>query len=100
MNHLKAHYQSSPFITPTTSLSEFMERLELNYHELLNCYADDLRANSSPSDDFMREVAEVMLSASAILHRYHQDVPGLINKAIKRNEGHRLICIGSKQNEL
>jgi len=100
MNNLPKHYQSSPFITPTTSLSEFMDRLELNYHELNNCYADDLRANQSPSDSFMTECAEVMLAASAILHRYNQDVPELIRKSIKRNEGHRLVCIGSKQNEL
>ena len=99
MKALKLHYTQSPFITPTTSLGEFMDRLEMNYHELLNCYADDLRDGSSPSDDFMREATEVMLSASAILHRYNQDVPELIRKSIKRNEGHRLVCIGSKQNE-
>ena len=70
-NIYKEHYRiicERGLITPTTTSHEFIIKLDEEYHECLNEYADDLHMNKRfPSREFIQESVDVMMVIANML---------------------------------
>jgi len=86
-NIYKEHYRvicERGMITPTTTSHEFMIKLEEEYEELLNEYADDLHMNKRfPSREFIQEGVDVMMVIANMLTHLGISVEGEIRKNIE-----------------
>ena len=61
---IKNHYvltKKRGLITPEPPLSAFIDKMEEEYREVVNCYADDLMAEQSPSGEFIQECTDLVM---------------------------------------
>jgi len=74
-------------ISPDTTLDQFMTNLDMSYTELINAHADDIKANRSPSDDFMTELTSLMLVGFHLMQNSGVSFEEEVAKVNKRQEG-------------
>ena len=87
---IKNHYiltKKRGLITPSTSIHHFMDKMEDRYNEIINCYADDLKAEESPSGEFFHQCTDLLLTITDLLQHYSVDLTDEIRKANRIQEG-------------
>lgn len=73
-------------ISYNTSLDQFMEKLDEEYTELLNEYADYFDEQRSPDGDFIQESIDVVMVILNMLQHYDVDVAGEIRANVRHQE--------------
>ena len=86
---LKNHYiimKQRGLIHAETTIDQFIENLNVQYSEVLNCYADDINSHRTPSDDLVQEITELMLIITDLAQHYNLDLTEQIGKSNRRQE--------------
>ena len=89
-NQLLNHYkliQKRGLITPETTFSQFMDKLNEEWMEVCNAYADCIRDGKCPSDDLIYEMTDLLLVITNCFQHYGIDLSEQIAKNCKVQEG-------------
>ncbi len=83
-------------ISPETTLDQFLMKLEEEYTEVQNAYADDCVNQKLPSSDLIYEMTDLVMVVLNCFQHYGVDFEEQLRINIKRQE--QRICIHSKGN--
>jgi len=77
MKHLiKGHYKlikARGLIVPETTLDQFMNKMEEEYYEVMNAYADDMVDRKTPSPDLIYEMTDLVMVVMNCFQHYGVD---------------------------
>lgn len=85
LNHYKL-IKLRGLISPDTPMTAFMDKLNEEYEELWNAYADDIRDNTCPSNAFIQEGVDLVMVVLNMFQHYGIDFEEELKKNIKTQE--------------
>lgn len=86
LNHYKL-IKRRGLITPETPLSAFMDKMDEEYGEFWNAYADDIKADQDPSSEFIQEGVDLVMVILNLFQHYGVDFEEELKKNIHVQEG-------------
>lgn len=91
MKHLLLrHYElikRRGLITPETTIHHFIDKIEEEFYEVRNAYADDYAQSIEPSDRFWHEGMDLIMTIANAMQHYGVDFEEELKKNIKIQEG-------------
>lgn len=94
LNHYKL-IQKRGFIHPDTRLDAFMLKLDEEYIEVTNAYADDCIEHKLPSNELVQEMTDLVMVVMNCFQHFGIDFEDELKKNIRIQEG-RVKNIDSK----
>lgn len=83
---IQKHYdliRERGLIHPETSIDDFVRKMEEEYLEVLEAYADDIKAGGSPSGDFFNECTDLVMVIFHMMNHYGIDFRQQLRKNIE-----------------